>query len=144
MRLVGDEAHATPTDNDATLKSRIQSRVDSALAGQSGFRLLLSGHEAFSARAEAITCATETLDLQYYITHDGVSTRLLLEELLQAADRGVQIRLLLDDLASDARDHRVLLSVTHANIEMRVFNPPRKGRKRATTRLLGRLAEFSR
>lgn len=125
------------------MKSRIQSRVDSAAAGQSGFRLLLSGQEAFTARAEAITCATETLDLQYYITHDGVSTRLLLEELLQAADRGVKIRLLLDDFASDARDHRVLLSVAHANIQMRVFNPPRKGRKRATTRLLGRIVEFS-
>lgn len=126
------------------LKSRIESLVLTATPGQSGFRLLLSGHDAFLARAEAIAQATETIDLQYYITHDGISTRLLLDELLQAANRGVHIRLLLDDFASDARDHRVLLSVAHPNIEMKVFNPPRRGRKRAFTRVLGRVMEVSR
>lgn len=126
------------------LKSRIETLVRAAAPGQSGFRLLLSGQDAFCARAEAIVHATETIDLQYYITHDGISTRLLLDELVQAANRGVLIRLLLDDFASDARHHRVLLSVAHPNIEMKVFNPPRKGRKRAVTRTLGRLMELSR
>jgi len=125
------------------LKSYIASLVSAATSGQSGFRLLLSGQDAFTARAEAITEATETLDLQYYITHDGVSTRLLLGDLLQAANRGVRVRLLLDDFASDARDHRVLLSAAHPNIEMKVFNPPRRGRKRAFTRRLGRVLDLS-
>jgi putative cardiolipin synthase len=125
------------------LKSRIKTLVQAAVPGQSGFRLLLSGQEAFSARAETIAQATETIDLQYYITHDGISTRLLLDELLQAANRGVRIRLLLDDFASDARDHRVLLSAAHPNIAMKVFNPPRRGRKRAATRTFGRLIELS-
>lgn len=126
----------------AGLKPRVDSLVQAATPGQSGFRLLLSGQDAFNARAETIAQATETLDLQYYITHDGISTRLLLGELLQAANRGVRIRLLLDDFASDARDHRILLSAAHPNIEMKVFNPPHKGRKRAITRPLGRLLEL--
>ena len=125
------------------VKQHIQSLVQAATPGQSGFRLLLSGQDAFSARAEAIIQAVETIDLQYYITHDGVSTRLLLGELLQAANRGVRIRLLLDDFASDARDHRILLSVAHPNIEMKVFNPPRRGRKHTATRKAGRLIELA-
>lgn len=125
------------------MKSHIESLLQAATAGQSGFHLLLSGQDAFSARAEAIARASETIDLQYYITHDGISTRLLLDELLRAANRGVRIRLLLDDFASDARDHRILLSVAHPNIEMKVFNPPRRGRKRVTTRRLARLLELS-
>lgn len=134
----------SPDPAAPTLKSRIRSLVRGATPGQSGFRLLLSGQEAFSARAEAIAQASETIDLQYYITHDGVSTRLLLGELLRAASRGVRIRLLLDDFASDARDHRVLQGVAHHNIEMKVFNPPRRGRKRGVTRALGRLVELRR
>jgi phosphatidylserine/phosphatidylglycerophosphate/cardiolipin synthase-like enzyme len=67
----------------------------------------------------------------------------LLDELLQAADRGVRIRLLLDNFASDARDHRVLLSAAHPKIAMNVFNPPRRGRKRASTRTFGRLIKLS-
>lgn len=147
-RTTGDRsasAHRSPGLAEAPvsgLKSRIDSLVRAATPGQSGFRLLLSGRDAFNARAEAIAQATESLDLQYYITHDGISTRLLLGELLQAANRGVRIRLLLDDFASDARDHRILLSAAHPNIEMKVFNPPNKGRKRATTRPLGRLLEL--
>lgn len=137
--------HRTSVGGDtpiSSLKTHVDALVQTAAPGHSGFRLLLSGEDAFNARAEAITQATESLDLQYYITHDGISTRLLLGELLQAANRGVHIRLLLDDFASDARDHRILLSAAHRNIEMKVFNPPKKGRKRAITRPLGRLLEL--
>jgi putative cardiolipin synthase len=107
--------------------------------GHSGFRLLLSGLDAFRARAEMIRQAQFTLDLQYYITHDGLSTRLLLDELLQAAERGVRIRVLLDDLASEARDRRVILACCHPNIQLRVFNPPRLGIRHTFTRRLARL-----
>jgi len=54
------------------------------------------------ARAELIRNAQTSLDLQYYIVHDGISTRLLVDELLKAADRGVRVRILLDDTTSDA------------------------------------------
>ena len=61
--------------------------------GQSGFRLLPNSGEAFRARAELIRNAQTSLDLQYYIVQDGLSTRLLIEELLKAADRGVRASL---------------------------------------------------
>lgn len=60
---VGADAHGQ------ALKRRIKTLVQAAVPG---FRLLLSGQEAFSARAEAIAQATDTIDLQYYITHDGI------------------------------------------------------------------------
>jgi len=62
--------------------------------GRSGFRLLPNSSEAFMARAELIRNAQTSLDLQYYIVHDGISTRMLVDELLKAADRGVRVRIL--------------------------------------------------
>ena len=47
--------------------------------------------EAFRARAELIRNAQSSLDLQYYIVHDGLSTRMLVDELLKAADRGMEL-----------------------------------------------------
>src|SRR5450830_2124715 len=72
--------------------------------GRSGFRLLPNSTEAFHARAELIRNAQSSLDLQYYIVHDGLSTRALVHELLRAADRGVRVRILLDDTTSDGLD----------------------------------------
>ena len=79
--------------------------------GKSGFRLLSNSGEAFMARAELIRNAQSSLDLQYYIVHDGISTRMLVDELLKAADRGVRVRILLDDTTSDGLDW--ILSLIH-------------------------------
>lgn len=106
--------------------------------GRSGFRLLPASDEAFAARAELIRAARGSLDLQYYIVHDGLSTRTLFDELLSAADRGVRVRLLLDDTSSDGRDYEIALLAAHRNIEVRVFNPLHLGRSTSVTRLLGR------
>ena len=77
--------------------------------GRSGFRLLPNSNEAFRARAELIRNAQRSIDLQYYIVHDGLSTRTLVHELLLAADRGVRVRILLDDTTSDGLDEVCLL-----------------------------------
>jgi putative cardiolipin synthase len=106
---------------------------------QSGFRLLSSSADAFAARVELIRAAQRSLDLQYYIIHNGLSTRLLLKELLAAADRGVRVRLLLDDTASDGRDARIATLAAHPNVQLRLFNPLELGRGNAVTRTLGRL-----
>lgn len=113
-------------------------------AGQSGFRLLHSSEEAFIARAELARAAEHSLDLQYYIVHDGFSTRALVNELLQAADRGVRIRILLDDTASDGQDYQIALLGAHPQIHIRVFNPLHLGRSTGLTRSLGRLLNLSR
>ena len=96
--------------------------------GQSGFRLLSDSTEAFTARAELIRNAQSSLDLQYYIVHDGISTRMLIAELLKAADRGVRVRVLLDDTASDGLDQVIATLAAHPNIQIRVFNPLNLGR----------------
>lgn len=111
--------------------------------GQSGFRLLSNSTEAFMARAELIRNAQTSLDLQYYIVHDGISTRILVEELLQAADRGVRVRILLDDTTSDGQDQIIATLAAHPQIQIRLFNPLHLGRSTGVTRNMGRLFNLS-
>lgn len=112
--------------------------------GRSGFRLLSNSTEAFMARAELIRNARTSLDLQYYIVHDGLSTRALIDELLKAADRGVRVRILLDDTTSDGLDHSIATLAAHPNIQIRLFNPQSLGRETGVTRSVGRLLNLSR
>ncbi|MFJ3483896.1 phospholipase D family protein [Pseudomonas sp. NPDC090202] len=111
--------------------------------GRSGFRLLPNSTEAFMARAELIRNAKTSLDLQYYIVHDGLSTRALIDELLKAADRGVRVRILLDDTTSDGLDEVIATLATHPNIQIRLFNPLNLGRSTGATRTMGRLFNLS-
>ena len=111
--------------------------------GQSGFRLLADSAEAFTARAELIRHAQSSLDLQYYIVHDGISTRILVSELLKAADRGVRVRILLDDTTSDGLDRIIATLAAHPKIQIRVFNPLHLGRSTGVTRTMGRLFNVS-
>jgi len=111
--------------------------------GRSGFRLLPNSTEAFMARAELIRNAKTSLDLQYYIVHDGLSTRALVDELLKAADRGVRVRILLDDTTSDGLDEVIATLAAHPNIQIRLFNPLNLGRSTGATRSLGRLFNLS-
>ena len=111
--------------------------------GRSGFRLLSDSTEAFTARAELTRNAQSSLDLQYYIVHDGISTRMLVEELLKAADRGVRVRVLLDDTTSDGQDQLIATLAAHPHIQIRVFNPLHLGRSTGVTRTMGRLFNLS-
>jgi putative cardiolipin synthase len=119
--------------------------LDQAAAhkGRSGFRLLPASNEAFAARAELIRAAHTTLDLQYYIVESGLSTRALLHEVLRAADRGVRVRILLDDTTSDGQDDTIATLGAHPNIQIRVFNPLHLGRTTGITRTAGRLFDLS-
>ncbi|WP_371924717.1 phospholipase D family protein [Pseudomonas sp. R5(2019)] len=110
---------------------------------KSGFRLLPNSSEAFRARAELIRNAQISIDLQYYIVHDGLSTRALVHELLIAADRGVRVRILLDDTASDGLEDVMATLAAHPNIQLRVFNPLHLGRSTGVTRTMGRLFNLS-
>ena len=106
--------------------------------------MLPNSSEAFRARAELIRNAQTSLDLQYYIVHDGLSTRMLVDELLKAADRGVRVRILLDDTASDGLDDILATLAAHPNIQIRLFNPLQLGRSTGVTRAMGRLFNLSR
>ena len=129
--------------NDSAFGRSVQAQA-APHQGQSGFRLLSDSTEAFTARAELIRNAQRSLDLQYYIIHDGISTRMLANELLKAADRGVRVRILIDDTTSDGLDFIIATMAAHPQIQIRVFNPLNLGRSTGVTRAMGRLFNLSR
>ncbi len=107
------------------LHRSIEPRV-AANGGRSGFRLLPNGLDAFVARATLIELAEQTLDLQYYIFHADTTGSLVIDRLIAAADRGVRVRLLLDDWGTlEKKDEDVAGLDAHPNIEIRLFNPYR-------------------
>ena len=134
-------SQALPADSSAF--GRSVQRQAAPHQGRSGFRLLPSSTQAFQARAELIRHAQTSIDLQYYIVHDGLSTRALVHELLNAADRGVRVRILLDDTTSDGLDTLIGTLAAHRNIQIRLFNPLQLGRSTGATRALGRLFHLS-
>lgn len=92
-------------------------------ADKSAAYILHEGLEAFTARLSLIEKAEDSIDAQYYIWHDDTSGRLLLKSLQKASDRGVRIRLLLDDNATRGMDNILLKLNSHPKIEVRLFNP---------------------
>ncbi|HEY4369433.1 MAG TPA: phospholipase D family protein [Steroidobacteraceae bacterium] len=90
---------------------------------QSGAYLVGLGIDAFAFRALSARAAERSLDLQYYIWHGDATGRYLANELLSAADRGVRVRVLLDDLDARSRDDVLMALAQHSNIEIRLFNP---------------------
>jgi putative cardiolipin synthase len=91
--------------------------------GKSGFYLLYDGLDAFAARALLANWASGSIDAQYYLFHDDLTGNLLLERLLAAADRGVRVRLLIDDMATKGRDQDFAALDAHPHFELRLFNP---------------------
>jgi cardiolipin synthase C len=91
--------------------------------GLSGFRLFASGSAAFTLRVQMANSAQRTLDIQYFIFKDDDSGQLLMSSMLAAANRGVRVRVLMDDTQARGQDDRVVLLAGHPNIEVRLYNP---------------------
>lgn len=91
--------------------------------GNSGFRMLTVGVDGFLARVQMVNAAERTLDLQYFIFRADETGKLLAEAVLRAADRGVRVRVLIDDGEAVAGDEQLVALDAHAQIEVRVFNP---------------------
>ncbi len=89
----------------------------------SGVELLADPGDAFSARFAIAAFAEKTLDMQYYLWKSDLAGRLLMWRALEAADRGVRVRFLIDDIYHSGRDDVYALLDTHPNFETRVFNP---------------------
>ncbi|CAG9250797.1 Cardiolipin synthase C [Paraburkholderia unamae] len=97
--------------------------------------------EAFATRVALVRSAQRTLDVQYYIWRNDLTGTLLLEELREAADRGVRVRLLLDDNGIPSSLDTTLAALnTHPNFEVRLFNPFVTRKPKA----IGFLTDFSR
>ncbi|WP_295799991.1 phospholipase D family protein [uncultured Microbulbifer sp.] len=109
--------------SDSRLAEGIRAAAAGHSASASGFHLLDDGLSAFVARAVLIEEASVSLDLKYYIYEDDSVGRLLTSLLLKAADRGVRVRLLVDDLGTRVVNPWVLALDRHPNMHIRVFNP---------------------
>ncbi|WP_250460998.1 phospholipase D family protein [Microbulbifer litoralis] len=112
-----------PPASNSRLAWGIDREAQGHPADQSGFYLLQEGLSAFVARAVLIEEAAVSLDLKYYIYNDDTSGRIITGLLLRAADRGVRVRLLVDDLGTRVVNPWVLTLNNHPNMEIRVFNP---------------------
>jgi cardiolipin synthase C len=93
--------------------------------GESGIALLQHGPAALLARAVLADLATRSIDVQYYIYEDDLTGLLLTQKLLDAADRGVRVRVLLDDNNQGDREFALKVLAAHPNISIRIFNPYR-------------------
>ncbi len=90
---------------------------------EAGFLPLVEGVEALAIRLLLAERAERSIDAQYFLIHDDVVGRLFIESLLLAADRGVRIRLLIDDIHTGGLDDELAIFDSHPNVEVRLFNP---------------------
>lgn len=121
----GEPSHALPVaEDETTLDDRI-GRATAAHPGQSGLVLLDENLDAFAARGISARLAERSLDLLYYIWNDDLTGRLLMAEMLEAAERGVRVRILVDDIGTGHSSDAMSAMAHHPQIEIRIFNPTR-------------------
>ncbi|MGD9942868.1 MAG: phospholipase D family protein [Burkholderiaceae bacterium] len=124
-RVQGQPSHALPVaDGQAPLDRHIGAATD-AHPGESGLLLLAENLDAFAARGLSARRAERSLDLMYYIWHEDLTGRLLLAEALAAAERGVRVRILIDDIGTSHTWDAMIAMAYHPRIEIRIFNPTR-------------------
>ncbi|MGK5026479.1 phospholipase D family protein [Janthinobacterium sp. RB2R34] len=138
---LADRTHSiTLTDMADTRLAQAIMPLAAQHPGVSGIYALSDGRDAFAARALLAAAAQRTLDVQYYIWHKDITGTLLFDSLRQAAERGVRVRLLLDDNNTSGLDDTLALLARQPNLEIRLFNPFALRSPRA----LGFLTDFSR
>jgi putative cardiolipin synthase len=115
-------SHAFADTGDTRIGRAIADSLSSH-PGKSGFFLLANGLDAFVARAVLAQAADRSIDVQYYLYHEDLIGALLTDQLVQAADRGVRVRLLVDDMDLEGRDAGAAVLDSHPHIEVRIFNP---------------------
>lgn len=125
---------------EATALGQAVAPLAAANPGRSGVHPLVDGRDAFAARVLLTHSAERSLDVQYYIWRDDLTGTLMLDALRVAAERGVRVRLLLDDNNTSGLDPVLAALDRHPNVEVRLFNPFGMRRWRA----LGYLSDFGR
>jgi phosphatidylserine/phosphatidylglycerophosphate/cardiolipin synthase-like enzyme len=137
-------SEALRSPQSTTLGRIAEERAEGIPANLSGIRLLTSGEEAYDSWIALADRAERTLDIQYYIIHQDESSRTLLRHVRAAADRGVRVRVLVDDLNTAGEDRRFMHLEQHANIAVRVFNPFPGGRSATWSRILTSISDIPR
>ena len=124
---------------DANLGRMLEGLADAHL-GQAGFLPINDGVEAVAIRLLMAEQAEHSIDTQYYLIKDDLVGHLFIESLLRAADRGVRVRLLVDDIKTKGYDAGMAALNSHPNFEVRVFNPF----ARRSARLIDGVTRFAR
>lgn len=110
--------------------------------GTTAVRLQESGWDALAQRLALVESAEHTIDIQYYIWNSDESGRYLASRLLEAADRGVKVRVMLDDININEREGLLSALDAHPNVEIRIFNPTPT--RRGFSKWLSFVGDFSR
>jgi putative cardiolipin synthase len=129
-------SHAWPTPEDTRL-GKYYAAAQARDPELSGMLLLDDGGDAFEARIVLTDAAERTLDIQSYLWYGDSTGKLVLSRLLAAAQRGVRVRLLIDDIDLNGLDFSLALLDSHPNLEVRIFNP-----FAARSSVIGRAFEF--
>ncbi len=112
---------------DTRIGTTVAGLTESVAPGLSGFHTLNSGIDAFGSRLLLADRAERTIDTQYYLIKPDVTGKAFVYTLLKAADRGVRVRLLVDDMFVLGKDRGLVALDAHPNFEIRIVNPFRRG-----------------
>jgi putative cardiolipin synthase len=136
-----EESYA-PIETEATLLGRWVTEFSGERAGQSGFLLLPQPLNAMAYRVTGAARAERTIDTMYYLINADKAGLIFINSLIEAAERGVRVRLLLDDILTGGYDRGLLALNAHPNIQIRMFNP--FARRGGLSRGLNFLGDFGR
>ncbi|MFN0129095.1 MAG: phospholipase D family protein [Verrucomicrobiales bacterium] len=138
---IGSRSPSTAFPNhESTVIGAYLEKAASNHPNQSGFAIIPDGRQAFTSRIAMTELAEKTLDLQYFVWDPDSTGRILAQYLVHAADRGVRVRILVDDIYLNGRDAILAGMDAHPNIQVRIFNPF----THRSRRLLNFIADFGR
>lgn len=129
-------------DTDDTWLGRRVAGLTGDRVGESGFMLVEDNLMAKALRVSGLRLAERSIDAQYYLINNDKTGLLFVSGLLDAADRGVRVRLLLDDILTSGYDRGLLALDAHPNFELRIFNP--FARRSGFARWMNFLGDFRR
>jgi len=135
------ESYFLPDTQDTFLARQLGQITANKPQDQSGFYPMSNGIDALASRLLLAERAEVSIDVQYYLIKNDIVGRAFFSSLLRAADRGVRVRLLLDDMFTSGYDIGMAALHSHPNFEIRIFNPFNRG---AAGRSLGAVGSFSR
>lgn len=133
------ESHTLPDTADTHLGRELDG-IEDEHPGQSGFHILPDGIDALAARLLLAERAEVSIDAQYYLVKQDTVGTAFIDYLLRAADRGVRVRLLVDDIFTGGYDAGMAGLDSHPNFEIRIFNPF----ARRSARFMDGITSFSR
>jgi putative cardiolipin synthase len=138
--LEGRNSTSALSDTATTRLGRAAATLARDHPGQSGIHAIPVPTDAFAARVLLAAAAEKSLDIQYYIWHSDQTGNLLFEAVWRAAERGVRVRILLDDANTEGEDDIIATLDAHPNIEVRLYNPLMQ----RSARLMNFVTDFTR